>query len=80
MSVQKSWAELQTMHRACTLVVETLDLLEQAALPGVSTKELDRIAHDNFKKHGARPAFLGVFVPARVPPAKARAPSERNSP
>lgn len=59
MSVQKSWAELQKMHRACTLVVETLDLLEQAAVPGVSTKELDRIAHDNFKKHGARPAFLG---------------------
>jgi len=58
-SVQKSWAELQKMHRACTLVVETLDLLEQAAVPGVSTKELDRIAHDNFKKHGARPAFLG---------------------
>ena len=59
MSVQKSWAELQKMHRACTLVVETLDLLERAAVPGVSTKELDRIAHDNFKKHGARPAFLG---------------------
>jgi len=58
-SVQKSWAELQKMHRACTLVVETLDLLEQAAVPGVSTKELDRIAHDNFKKRGARPAFLG---------------------
>jgi methionyl aminopeptidase len=58
-SVQKSWAELQTMHRACTLVVETLDLLEQAAVPGVSTKELDKIAHENFKKHGARPAFLG---------------------
>jgi methionyl aminopeptidase len=58
-SVQKSWAELQTMHRACALVVATLDLLEEAAVPGVSTRELDRIAHDNFKKHGARPAFLG---------------------
>lgn len=59
MSVQKSWAELQKMHRANTLVVETLDLLERAAVPGITTKELDRIAHDNFKKHGARPAFLG---------------------
>jgi methionyl aminopeptidase len=58
-SVQKSWAELQKMHRANALVVETLDLLERAAVPGVTTKELDRIAHENFKKHGARPAFLG---------------------
>ena len=59
MSVQKSWAELQKMHRACTLVVETLDLLEQAAVPGISTRELDALAFENFKKHGARPAFLG---------------------
>jgi methionyl aminopeptidase len=58
-SVQKSWVELQKMHRACTLVVETLDLLEKAAVPGTTTKELDRIALDNFKKHGAKPAFLG---------------------
>jgi methionyl aminopeptidase len=58
-SVQKSWAELQKMHRACTLVVETLDLLEQAAVPGTTTRELDAIAFENFKKHGARPAFLG---------------------
>ena len=27
MSVQKSWAELQKMHRACTIVVDTLGLL-----------------------------------------------------
>lgn len=59
MSVQKSWVELQKMHRACTLVVETLDLLERAAVPGTTTKELDRIALENFKKHGAKPAFLG---------------------
>jgi methionyl aminopeptidase len=59
MSVQKSWAELQKMHRACSLVIETLDLLEQAAVPGTTTKELDRIAFENFKKHGAKPAFLG---------------------
>ena len=55
----KSWAELQKMHRACALVVETLDLLEKAAVPGVRTKELDKIAHDNIVSAGARPAFLG---------------------
>jgi methionyl aminopeptidase len=55
----KSWAELQKMHRACTLVVETLDRLERAAVPGVRTKDLDKIAYDNIVAAGARPAFLG---------------------
>ena len=59
MSVQKSWGELQTMARACKIVVDTLGLLETAAQPGVTTKELDKLAHDAIVKAGARPAFLG---------------------
>jgi methionyl aminopeptidase len=58
-SVQKSWNELQKMHRACRIVVDTLETLAQAAVPGVTTKELDRIARDRIVKEGARPAFLG---------------------
>jgi methionyl aminopeptidase len=58
-SVQKSWAELQKMHRACTIVVDTLGVLAAAAQPGVTTKELDKIAHDEIRKAGAKPAFLG---------------------
>ena len=59
MSVQKSWAELQKMHRACTIVVEALEALATAAVPGVTTRELDRIAFDRIRKAGAKPAFLG---------------------
>lgn len=59
MSVQKSWTELQKMHRACRIVVETLQALAEAALPGVTTRELDRIAFERIRKAGARPAFLG---------------------
>ncbi len=59
MSVQKSALELETMARACRIVVGTLDVLEAAAQPGVTTKELDRIAHAQIVKAGARPAFLG---------------------
>jgi methionyl aminopeptidase len=59
MSVQKSWDELQKMHRACGIVVETLGALEEAAVPGVATKELDRIARERIERAGARPAFLG---------------------
>jgi methionyl aminopeptidase len=59
MSVQRSWDELQKMHRACRIVVETLDALEAAAQPGVRTIELDRIARQRIEAAGARPAFLG---------------------
>jgi methionyl aminopeptidase len=59
LSVQKSWAELQKMHRACTIVVETLQALAQAAVPGVTTKELDTLSRERIVKAGAKPAFLG---------------------
>lgn len=59
MSVQKSWSELQTMARANRIVVGALDALEVAAVPGVTTKEMDRIAREHIERAGARPAFLG---------------------
>ncbi len=59
MSIQKSWSELQTMARACRIVVDALDALEAAAAPSVTTKEMDRIAREHIEKAGARPAFLG---------------------
>jgi methionyl aminopeptidase len=55
----KTWAELQKMHRACRIVVDTLGELERAAQPGATTQTLDRIAADCIRKAGARPAFLG---------------------
>jgi methionyl aminopeptidase len=58
-SVQKSWAELQKMHRACRIVVDTLDALAEAAVPGVTTRQMDRIARERIERAGARPAFLG---------------------
>jgi methionyl aminopeptidase len=58
-SVQKSWSELQTMARACRIVIEALDALEAAAVPGITTREMDRIAREQIEKAGARPAFLG---------------------
>jgi methionyl aminopeptidase len=58
-SIQRSWDELQKMHRASSIVVDTLDALEAAAQPGVKTKELDRIARQRIEAAGAKPAFLG---------------------
>jgi methionyl aminopeptidase len=59
LSIQKSWRELQSMHRACTIVVETLEVLAQAAVAGTTTKDLDTISREGIVKAGARPAFLG---------------------
>ncbi len=59
MSVQKSWSELQAMARACRIVIDALDALEAAAVPGITTREMDRIAREQIEKAGARPAFLG---------------------
>jgi methionyl aminopeptidase len=50
---------MQTMARACRIVVDALDALEAAAVPGTTTRELDRIAREQIEKAGARPAFLG---------------------
>jgi methionyl aminopeptidase len=58
-SVQKSWSELQIMARACRIVVGALDALEAAAPPGVTTREMDRIAREHIERAGARSAFLG---------------------
>jgi len=58
-SIQKSWSELQTMARAARIVIDTLDTLEAAAVPGTKTADLDRIARESLERAGARPAFLG---------------------
>jgi methionyl aminopeptidase len=47
------------MARAARIVIDTLDALEAAAVPGATTGDLDRIARESIEKAGARPAFLG---------------------
>jgi methionyl aminopeptidase len=59
MTTLRSFAEMETMHRACSIVVETLEILAENTRPGVTTKDLDRLAAENLRKRGAKPAFLG---------------------
>jgi methionyl aminopeptidase len=51
--------EIARIGRACAIVHEVLDALARAAVPGVTTAELDRIAADGARTRGAAPAFLG---------------------
>ncbi len=63
----KTADDLILMRRSCRLVGELLVELEKRVKPGVTTKELDRVAHDFIVERGARPAFLGYHgYPASI--------------
>ena len=61
MVVLKSKRELELMREACQISAEALMVAGEAVKPGVSTKEIDRIAYDLIKKRGATPNFLGLY-------------------
>ncbi|HUN58841.1 MAG TPA: type I methionyl aminopeptidase [Candidatus Binataceae bacterium] len=55
----KNAEEIAVMRTASRIVAEVLEELTAAAVPGVSTLELDRLAEELTLKKGARPAFKG---------------------
>jgi len=55
----KSERELETMDRANALVHRVLRAVENAAGPGVSTGELDKLAEEMIRADGGIPAFKG---------------------
>jgi methionyl aminopeptidase len=50
MTTLRSFSEMETMHRACSIVVETLHILAEHTKPGVTTRELDLLAAENLRK------------------------------
>ncbi|MBO8136864.1 MAG: type I methionyl aminopeptidase [Desulfotomaculum sp.] len=63
----KSDKELNYMRDAGKIVAQAHKEVENAVEPGVTTKELDRIAEDFIVKKGARPAFKGLYgFPATI--------------
>lgn len=58
----KSARELETMTAGGRILAETLALVAERVVPGVSTAELDEIAEDFVRSHeGARPSFKGLY-------------------
>jgi methionyl aminopeptidase len=55
----KSRAELAGMRAASAVDREVLDEVARAAVAGVTTAELDRLARSRTRERGAEPAFLG---------------------
>ncbi len=59
MIVIKSASELDKMRVAGRMVAEILQLLREKIKPGVTTRQLDRLAEEECKKRNAIPAFKG---------------------
>lgn len=55
----KSSREIKKIRKAGQVVAEILDLISENVRPGVTTRKLDSLASEHFKKKNARPAFLG---------------------
>ncbi|GBF77055.1 type I methionyl aminopeptidase [Paenibacillus sp. 598K] len=59
MIICKSEVELGFMREAGRIVAETHRLMAQSVKPGITTKELDRIAETYIRSQGAVPSFKG---------------------
>ncbi|HEV2685928.1 MAG TPA: type I methionyl aminopeptidase [Actinomycetota bacterium] len=59
MILRKRTEELEKMRRAGRVVGETLEILQAAVRPGVTTQELDEIAEREIRARGAVPSFKG---------------------
>lgn len=55
----KTPEEVEKIYRASQIVAKTLEVLGEHVKPGISTKDLDRIAEEEIRKAGATPAFKG---------------------
>lgn len=63
----KSDSQIEEMRKANVIVRDTLDLLRDHTREGVSTYELNRLAHEYITKQGATPSFLNYHgYPASI--------------
>ena len=56
----KTTHEIEIMREAGRINAEALIAAKNAIQPGVTTADLDAAAAEVIRKHGAKPAFLGV--------------------
>ncbi|HZJ03589.1 MAG TPA: M24 family metallopeptidase, partial [Thermoleophilia bacterium] len=59
MIIRKIPEEIEAIARAGRILRGCLDVLSQKVEPGVSTKELDRLAEEFIRGHGGTPTFKG---------------------
>lgn len=59
--ILKSPSEIAVMREAGRINALALQAVREAIRPGITTAELDEIAAEVIRKHGAKPTFLGVM-------------------
>ena len=59
MIILKSKAEIELMREAGKIVADTHEVIREAIVPGITTRELDIIAEENIRKYNAVPSFKG---------------------
>jgi methionyl aminopeptidase len=57
--ILKSPAEIDRMRRAGRIVAGTIDRVLAEVRPGITTRDLDRVAEAFIRREGAAPSFLG---------------------
>ena len=57
----KSREEIELMRESALIVSKTLGEIAKVIKPGISTLELDKIAEEFIRDHGAIPGFLGLY-------------------
>ena len=63
----KKEIHIEAMRAAGRITGETLNLLEKEIKPGITTKELDKIAEEYIRAQGAVPSFKGLYgYPASI--------------
>jgi methionyl aminopeptidase len=59
MIILKTPGEITVMAQASRIVAETLQVLQKAVRPGITTDELDRLAEEEIRSRGGKSAFKG---------------------
>lgn len=57
----KTPEEIELLREAAQIVSKTLGMLASEIKPGVTTLQLDKLADEFIRDHGAKPAFLGLY-------------------
>ena len=61
MIILKTAEEIELMRLSAQLVSKTLGMLAPHVKPGVTTLQLDKMAEEYIRDHGAIPGFLGLY-------------------
>lgn len=61
MIIQRTREEIELIRHSALIVSKTLGMLAAEVKPGVTTLQLDKMAEEFIRDHGAEPGFLGMY-------------------